>query len=148
MRHRIRLVRFIALGVFVSLLLACSSVTPPPAPTSAPAPTAIPAQPTTAPAPTQAAATAAQPTTAPTTAAATADTSAFKPVFLTVNAEQQSTWVRNFNPFSPDTRIQAATIIYEPMMIYNKATADLVPWLATGYEWNADNTQLTFKLRQ
>ncbi|MGZ6316073.1 MAG: ABC transporter substrate-binding protein, partial [Anaerolineales bacterium] len=36
--------------------------------------------------------------------------------------------------------------IFEPMMIFNKATGELVPWLATGYTWNSDNTQLTFKL--
>jgi peptide/nickel transport system substrate-binding protein len=80
------------------------------------------------------------PTTQPTTTQ--------QPLYLTVNTEQQSTWVRNFNPFSPDARTQASTIIYEPMMIYNKATAELVPWLATGYTWNADATILTFKLRQ
>ena len=81
---------------------------------------------------------------------ATADTHAavYKPVFLTANMEQQSTWVRNFNPFSPDTRMQSNNgVIYEPMMIYNKATDQLVPWLATTYSWNSDNTQLTFKLR-
>ena len=27
--------------------------------------------------------------------------------FLTINVEQQATWVRNFNPFSPDARLQA-----------------------------------------
>jgi peptide/nickel transport system substrate-binding protein len=68
-------------------------------------------------------------------------------VYLTLNMEQQSTWVRNFNPFSPDTRMQSQTIIYEPMMIFNKSKAELTPWLATGYSWNADNTLLTFKLR-
>jgi peptide/nickel transport system substrate-binding protein len=69
--------------------------------------------------------------------------------FLTINAEQQSTWVRNFNPFSPDARLQAAQgTIYEPMMVFNKATGELVPWLATEYDWNADNTTLTFKIRQ
>lgn len=33
-------------------------------------------------------------------------------------------------------------------MIYNKSTGKLVPWLATEYSWNADNTVLTFKIRQ
>ncbi len=67
--------------------------------------------------------------------------------FLTINMEQQATWVRNFNPFSPDARLQASQgTIFEPMMIFNKATGELVPWLATEYTWNSDNTQLTFKL--
>ena len=68
--------------------------------------------------------------------------------FLTINMEQQATWVRNFNPFSPDARLQASQgTIYEPMMIFNKSTGELVPWLATGYSWNADNTELTFAIR-
>jgi len=69
------------------------------------------------------------------------------PVFMTINTEQVSTWVRNFNPFSPDARGATGTAIYEPMMIYNKATGKVVPWLATEYTWNADNTVLTFKIR-
>ncbi len=32
-------------------------------------------------------------------------------------------------------------------MIYNKSAGKLVPWLATGYSWNADNTLLTFTIR-
>jgi peptide/nickel transport system substrate-binding protein len=73
----------------------------------------------------------------------------FKPVFLTVNTEQQSTWVRNFNPFSPDTRMPANQgVIYEPMMIFNKATNVLTPWLATGYSWNKTNDVLTFNIRK
>lgn len=118
---------FVTVLITLSMLLTGCA-----APTATQAP---PVAPTTAPA-------TVVPTTAPTSAPAQ------QPVFLTENNEQQSTWVRNFNPFSPDARTQASTIIYEPMMIFNKATAELVPWLATGYTWNADNTELTFKLRQ
>ena len=72
----------------------------------------------------------------------------FKKVFLTINMEQQSTWVRNFNPFSPDARMQAANgCIYEPLYIYNKATSKNVPWLATDASWNATYDVLTVKLR-
>jgi peptide/nickel transport system substrate-binding protein len=72
-----------------------------------------------------------------------------EPVYLTINMEQQSTWVRNFNLFSPDTRMPANYgFIYEPLMVFNKATAELVPWLATEYTWNSDYTLLTFKLRK
>lgn len=69
-------------------------------------------------------------------------------VFLTVNYEQVSTWVRNFNPFSANALGSTATAIYEPMMIYNKATGELVPWLATAYQWSDDNLTLTFTIRQ
>jgi peptide/nickel transport system substrate-binding protein len=68
--------------------------------------------------------------------------------YLTINYEQLSTWVRNFNPFSPSALGSTATAIYEPMMIYNKSTAELVPWLATEYSWSSDNLTLTFKIRQ
>jgi len=68
--------------------------------------------------------------------------------YLTINYEQISTWVRNFNPFSPDALGSAGTAVYEPMMIYNKSIAQLVPWLATGYTWNSDNTLLTFQIRK
>ncbi len=126
----------VALGI---LLTGCAG------PTATQAPAAQPTVPLATQVP------AAAPTTAPAVKAPTAVPTSVptqQPVYLTVNAEQQSTWVRNFNPFSPDTRIQSQTIIYEPMMIFNKATAELVPWLATAYTWNADNTVLTFTLRQ
>jgi peptide/nickel transport system substrate-binding protein len=67
--------------------------------------------------------------------------------YLTINYEQVSTWVRNFNPFSPSPLGSTATAIYEPMMIYNKTTGKLVPWLASEFSWSSDNTLLTFKLR-
>src|SRR5512135_3511389 len=105
-------------AVLMVAVLLTSCAAPAAAPTAAPAPAN-----TQAPAPTAAP----QATTAP---AATASN-----VFMTINVEQQSTWVRNFNPFSPDARLQAGQgTIYEPMMIFNKATGELVPWLATGYK--------------
>ena len=67
--------------------------------------------------------------------------------YLTINFEQVPTWVRNFNPFSASPLGSTGSAIYEPMMIYNKSTGKLVPWLATDYSWNADNTLLTFKIR-
>jgi peptide/nickel transport system substrate-binding protein len=148
------------LTVLSTVLAGCAQpVAPTAAPTEAPTavpPTAVPATaaptavpPTTAPATGPTAAPTAVPPTAAPTVAPTATTPPFKPVFLTMNMEQQSTWVRNFNPFSPDTRLQSNSgVIYEPMMIYNKATGKLVPWLATDYAWNADNTVLTFTLRK
>ncbi|HEX2998923.1 MAG TPA: ABC transporter substrate-binding protein, partial [Armatimonadota bacterium] len=65
---------------------------------------------------------------------------------MQINQELQSTWVRNFNPFSPDVRTITTTIIYEPLMVYNKVQNKLVPWLADDYSWSADNKVLTFKL--
>jgi peptide/nickel transport system substrate-binding protein len=87
-------------------------------------------------------------TSAPAPSAAPQATAVPTPAFLTINVEQQSTWVRNFNPFSPDARLQASQgTIYEPLMIFNKSTGELVPWLASSYSWNSDNTELTFKIQ-
>jgi peptide/nickel transport system substrate-binding protein len=80
--------------------------------------------------------------------AATTEETGKEPVFMTVNVEQVSTWTRNFNPFSPDVRYPAQTGMFEPLMDFNKSTGELVPWLATAYAWNEDNTQLTFTIRQ
>lgn len=117
-----------------------------------PQPTAAPQieAPTAAVVATVAPATVASPTQAPATLAPATEvpTVAKEPVFMTVNVEQVSTWMRNFNPFSPDVRYPAQAGMYEPLMNYNKSTGKLVPWLATEYAWNADNTALTFKIRQ
>jgi len=130
-----------ALVIVASMLLlsACApAVTPEPTVAPTTPPPATQPQAATNPPPPPA-------TTAPTTPPQPTQPPA--PVYLTVNVEQQSTWVRNFNLFSPDARVQASTIIYEPMMIFNKATAELVPWLATGYTWSENNIVLTFKIR-
>ena len=45
---------------------------------------------------------------------------------LTISQEQQQTWVRNFNPFLPESqgsRWPTNAGIHEPMIIYNTATA-------------------------
>jgi peptide/nickel transport system substrate-binding protein len=66
---------------------------------------------------------------------------------MTISVAQQSTWIRNFNPFSGDFRFPTFYGIYEPMMIYNTIKGELMPWLATKYEWSADNKKLTLTLR-
>ena len=68
---------------------------------------------------------------------------------VTISSEQQQTWIKNFNPFLPENTSRWPTNagIHEPMMVYNTLKAELVPWLASKYEWNADNTTLTFTLQ-
>jgi peptide/nickel transport system substrate-binding protein len=66
---------------------------------------------------------------------------------MTISVAQQATWIRNFNPFSGDFRFPTINGIYEPMMIYNTVKGEIVPWLATKYEWSSDNKTLTFTLR-
>ncbi len=104
--------------------------------------------PTTAPAPA-----ADTPTAGGATTDATATTGAAAPIpaagagIMTISVAQQATWIRNFNPFSGDFRFPTINGIYEPLMIYNVVKGELVPWLATKYEWSADNKTLTLTLR-
>ncbi len=50
----------------------------------------------------------------------------------------------NYNPFAVNQLTQ--TWLYEPLMIRDQFSCDLVPWLATGYEW-PDPQTLVFTIR-
>ncbi|MDP9365355.1 MAG: ABC transporter substrate-binding protein [Chloroflexota bacterium] len=70
---------------------------------------------------------------------------------MTVSQEQQATWVRNFNPFNSENsgaRWPTHAGIYEPLVVYNTAKGEIVPWLATGYQFSDDNMTLTFTIRE
>lgn len=79
-------------------------------------------------------------------AMAQADTSGL----LTTNNEQQGTWIRNFNPLLPEnTSSRWPTLfgIYEPLFLWNTIKAEAMPWLAKSWEFNADNSVLTFTIQ-
>lgn len=67
---------------------------------------------------------------------------------LTIGREGNTTYTRNFNPFSPNALNGTTTAIYERMIIWNPVNGDIVPWLATGYEWSDDGLTLTFTTRE
>jgi ABC-type dipeptide transport system, periplasmic component len=67
---------------------------------------------------------------------------------VVVSGAGNSATVRNFNPFSQTAMFCNANCAYEPLMIINGITGEIVPWLATEYEFSADATRLTLKLRQ
>ena len=56
----------------------------------------------------------------------------------------------NFNWFTPGTKRMhgAHQAMWEPLFILNYGTGDLDPWLATGFEANADSTEFTITLRE
>src|SRR5438552_6287891 len=58
-------------------------------------------------------------------------------------------WKRAFNPFrnDTDTRWPATAGVYEPLIVYSRATRTYVPWLATAYKWGAGNLSLRFSIR-
>lgn len=68
---------------------------------------------------------------------------------LTVSQEQQSAWMRNFNPLlAPGiSRWPTTGGVYEPLLVFNAMTGEYQPWLALGYEWSDDMRRLTFRLR-
>ena len=82
------------------------------------------------------------------TAADAAQTSQPPPLTVTMGP-RQAPWKRVFNPFlkEEDTRWPSVAGIYEPLIVYNRATGAYVPWLATSFQWSPDNTKLRFAVR-
>ena len=87
-------------------------------------------------------------TAAGATSAAASSSGGNSDAILTVGCGQASTWTRNFNPFAAPAAVRFPTLygVYEPLMIYNSAKGELVPWLADKYTWGTDNKSLTFTL--
>jgi peptide/nickel transport system substrate-binding protein len=76
--------------------------------------------------------------------------SATKPVVLTVSVgPRQGTWTRSFNPFRSDSesRWPAWAGVYEPLIVFNRATGAFMPWLASAHAWSRDNLSLRFTIR-
>lgn len=71
------------------------------------------------------------------------------PGVLVVLQEQQAAWVRNFNPLlaTGGARWPTRAGIYEPLAIYNRATAAWVPWLATDWAWEDEDGSGSHSLR-
>ncbi len=77
-----------------------------------------------------------------------APANAARPLTLSVGP-RDGVWKRVFNPllYEADTRWPAAAGIYEPLIVYNRATASYMPWLGTHYDWSENNKRLKFTLR-
>jgi peptide/nickel transport system substrate-binding protein len=86
--------------------------------------------------------------TACSTGGSTAEPPAETGAPLIVPREDMGTFVRNFNPFSPNVAPMTQQAVYEPMFIYNPADGSTTPWLATQWETSADGKALTFTLRE
>jgi peptide/nickel transport system substrate-binding protein len=67
--------------------------------------------------------------------------------FLVVAPEPGGNLERSFNPFSRERLWGSCGLVYEPLLIFNTATQEYVPWLATEHAWSPDNRRLTFTLR-
>lgn len=56
---------------------------------------------------------------------------------------------RNFNPyFAGGTGYAACGFIYETLIYSNNFTGEIIPWLASNYEWSHDYKKITFNLRK
>ncbi len=68
---------------------------------------------------------------------------------LTVSVEQESSWLRNFNPLTTATAPRWPTWagIYEPLYVFSSVRGELVPWLATAHAWRDDNRVLRLTTR-
>src|SRR5689334_19112916 len=67
-------------------------------------------------------------------------------VLMIEEKEQTASFIRNFNPLLEvgDVRWPATHSMYEPMLIFNWATGEYVPWLATAYAWSDGHKTLRF----
>ena len=72
------------------------------------------------------------------------------PGALTVSVEQQSAWVRNFNPLSSaaSARWPTSAGIYEPLMIFNDIAGRWEPWLGTEVAWDDTHLRARVTLRE
>lgn len=52
--------------------------------------------------------------------------------------------IANFNPFSPN--VTSKNYFYEPLMIRSSMNCEVVPWIASAFEWR-DETTLVFTIR-
>jgi peptide/nickel transport system substrate-binding protein len=71
-------------------------------------------------------------------------------VLAVMEAEQTTTFVRNFNPLleAGTARWPTRRAMYEPMMIHNPLIGAYVPWLAESHTPSADGRRLRFALRR
>lgn len=66
------------------------------------------------------------------------------------NISERVTSPQNYNPFLPSTLLHAGLqqVGFESLFYYNYETGELMPWLAESYEYNADFSEVTIKLRE
>jgi peptide/nickel transport system substrate-binding protein len=67
---------------------------------------------------------------------------------LTAIASVGGSYTQNMNPYSPNVNPGILGPVYENLEYVNGVTGQETPMLATGHQFNSDNTQLTFTIRQ
>jgi len=57
------------------------------------------------------------------------------------------TFTRNFNPFTTNSAPMTGQAVYEPLLIVNPLSGEIIPWLAESWAMSDDAASLTFHLR-
>src|SRR5205085_12363340 len=71
------------------------------------------------------------------------------PNSLTMLANQQDAYTRNFNPYNVASVISGTQgLIYETLLNVNRLDGTVTPWLASRYELASDAQSITVHLRQ
>ncbi len=70
------------------------------------------------------------------------------PNSLTMLANEQDAYTRNFNPYSPGVISGTQGLIYETLLNVNRLNGTIKPWLASSYQLASDAQSITFHLRQ
>ena len=71
------------------------------------------------------------------------------PNSLTLLANQQDAYTRNFNPYNVASVISGTQgLIYETLLYVNRLDGSVTPWLASSYNLASDAQSITFHLRQ
>ena len=69
------------------------------------------------------------------------------PRLLTIPREDMGTFTRNFNPFTTNSAPMTGQAVYEPLLIVNPLSGEIIPWLAESWAMSDDAASLTFHLR-
>lgn len=67
---------------------------------------------------------------------------------LTLLANEQDAYPRNFNPYSSSVVSGTPGMIYETLLFINRLDGSVKPWLASNYAFAPDGTSITFQMRQ
>jgi peptide/nickel transport system substrate-binding protein len=67
--------------------------------------------------------------------------------YITVVANASGDYTQNFNPYNTSNLTTSQGVIYETLLFFNRGDESITPWLATGYQYSSDLTQVTFTIR-
>ncbi len=66
---------------------------------------------------------------------------------MTIIADTEGAYARNFNPFISGSISNSQDFVYEPLLYYDVPAGKTIPWLASSYHWLAGNKKVVINLR-